>query len=132
MQILLLGYKIKNAIQKSTTPEAKNFRDFHSQIQFSLNKLHFQLKKLKKGPTFHRRLRRRQNFSQNFRKPRAFGARTPLLGAFGPQKWEYPPPSRKKIGRRHEKIAQNRVFTVVNAMIIKLQMSYDLSKSYKK
>ena len=39
--------------------------------------------------TFHRRLRRRLNFSQNFRKPRAFGARTPLLGAFGP------PPSRK-------------------------------------
>ena len=35
---------------------------------------------------------------------RAFGARTPLLGAFGPQKWEYPPPSsRKKFGRRHEK-----------------------------
>ena len=53
---------------------------------------------MKKAPTFHRRLRRRLNFSQNFRKPRAFGARTPLLGAFGPQKWEYPPPpSRKKI-----------------------------------
>ena len=46
---------------------------------------------MKKAPTFHRRLRRRLNFSQNFRKPRAFGARTPLLGAFGPQKWEYPP-----------------------------------------
>ena len=41
MQILLLGYKIKNAVQKSTPPEAKNFRDFHSQMQFSLNKLHF-------------------------------------------------------------------------------------------
>ena len=53
---------------------------------------------MKKAPTFHRRLRRRLNFSQNFRKPRAFGAWTPLLGAFGPQKWEYPPPpSRKKI-----------------------------------
>ena len=53
---------------------------------------------MKKVPTFHRRLRRRLDFSQNFCKPRAFGARTPLLGAFGPQKWEYPPPpSRKKI-----------------------------------
>ena len=41
MQILLLGYKIKNAVQKSTQPEAKNFRDFHLQMQFSLNKLHF-------------------------------------------------------------------------------------------
>ena len=69
---------------------------------------------MKKAPTFHRRLRRRLNFSQNFRKPRAFGARTQLLGAFGPQKWEYPPhPRGKKFGRRHEKIAQNRVFTVV-------------------
>ena len=48
---------------------------------------------MKKAPTFHRRLRRRLNLSQNFRKPRAFGARTPLLGAFGPQKWEYPPPT---------------------------------------
>ena len=48
---------------------------------------------MKKAPTFHRRLRRRLNFSQNFRKPRAFGAQTPLLGAFGPQKWEYPPPT---------------------------------------
>ena len=33
---------------------------------------------------------------KKYRKPRAFGARTPLLGAEGPQKWEYPPPSRKK------------------------------------
>ena len=41
MQILLLGYKIKNAVQKSTPPEAKIFRNFHSQMQFSLNKLHF-------------------------------------------------------------------------------------------
>ena len=36
---------------------------------------------MKKAPIFHRRLRRRLNFSQNFCKPRAFGARPPLLGA---------------------------------------------------
>ena len=35
------GTKTKNAVQKSSPPEAKNFRDFHSQMQFSLNKLHF-------------------------------------------------------------------------------------------
>ena len=38
---LYLWYKIKDAVQKSTPPETKNFRDFHSQMQFSLNKLHF-------------------------------------------------------------------------------------------
>ena len=52
MQILLLGYKIKNAVQISTPPEAKNFRDFHSQMQFSLNKLHFPDEK---APAFCRR-----------------------------------------------------------------------------
>ena len=36
-----LWYKIKNVVQKSTLPEAKIFRDFHSQMQFSINKLHF-------------------------------------------------------------------------------------------
>ena len=42
------------------------------------------------------------------------GAKTPLLGAFGPQKWEHPTqPREKKFGRRHRKIAENRVFTVL-------------------
>ena len=38
---LKLWYKIKDAAQKSTQTEVKIFRDFHSQMQFSLNKLHF-------------------------------------------------------------------------------------------
>ena len=38
---LYLWYKIKDAVQKSTPPEEKIFRDFHSQMLFSLNKLHF-------------------------------------------------------------------------------------------
>ena len=33
--------KIKDAVQKSNLPEAKNFRNFHSKMQFSLSKLHF-------------------------------------------------------------------------------------------
>ena len=45
------------AVQKSTPLEAKIFRDFHSQMQFSLNKLHFPDEK---AQAFHRRLRRRQ------------------------------------------------------------------------
>ena len=42
---------------------------------------------------------------KNFRKPRADSARTPLLRAFGPQKWEHlPPASRKKnLGDETEK-----------------------------
>ena len=39
--IIAFGVQNQNAVQESTPPEAKNFRDFHSQMHFSLNKLHF-------------------------------------------------------------------------------------------
>ena len=48
---------------------------------------------MKKAPTFIRRLRRRQNVLQNYRKPRAFGARIPLLGTSAPKKGSTPPPT---------------------------------------
>ena len=75
---------------------------------------------MKKAPTFHRRLQRRLNFSQNFRKPRAFGARTQLLGAFGPQKWEYPPPTlAEKIWETTRKNRPEQGFHSVMAIVVR-------------
>ena len=72
----------------------------------------------------------RRNFSKFFKFSKFFVNRTPsargttLLGAFGPQKWEHPPqPREKKFGRRHRKIAENRVFTVL-LKIIKVSCGY--------
>ena len=58
-QVLLLGYKTKNAVQKSTPPEVKIHRYFHPQMQFLINKLHFPNKK---APTFQWRLQRGKIF----------------------------------------------------------------------
>ena len=81
---------------KWTPTEAKIFRDFHSQMQFSLNKLHFPDEK---SANFSPHLRRRLNFSQAARLRRAdptFGSlRTPKVGA--------PSPTGKNLGDDTEK-----------------------------
>ena len=67
----------------------------------------------------------RRNFSKKFKFSKFFVNRLPsaratqLLGAFGPQKWEDPPPlpSRKKLGGRHTEIAELKPSTVVISSI---------------
>merc|ERR1712240_785817 len=94
---LKLWYKIKDAVQKSTPPEAKIFRDFHSQMPFPLNKLHFPDEKsasFSPAPSAP---------AKNFRPPPTRfggggGAKGPISGRGGGRAPFAPPPLSSPVG----------------------------------
>ena len=80
-------------------------------MQFSLNKLHFPDEKsanFSPAPSAPAKFIAKFSLAARLRRP------DPTFGGLRPPKVGVPPhPRGKKFGRRHEKIAQNRVFTVV-------------------